>query len=161
MLAYLALAFNPCQLKLPQMGWALGQRSLIYAKSYCYIIESFLRRYHTCAQYRLPRVSIVVPSLHCRKSNIFDNMIAIMEKYSKNLEEIVDERTDQLREEKRRTDELLHQMLPEWVYRYCFIHHHHQQQQQQHLCHRYLIFIIIVLTVWLFFVRFWNLVHWH
>jgi len=49
----------------------------------------------------------------CRKSNIFDNMIAIMEKYSKNLEEIVDERTDQLREEKRRTDELLNQMLPE------------------------------------------------
>ena len=39
-----------------------------------------------------------------------------MEKYSKNLEEIVDERTDQLREEKRRTDELLHQMLPEWVH---------------------------------------------
>jgi len=29
-----------------------------------------------------------------RKSNIFDNMLAIMEKYSKNLEEIVDERTD-------------------------------------------------------------------
>ena len=49
----------------------------------------------------------------CRKSNIFDNMLAIMEKYSKNLEEIVDERTDQLREEKRRTEELLHQMLPE------------------------------------------------
>jgi len=50
-----------------------------------------------------------------RKSNIFDNMIAIMEKYSKNLEEIVEERTNQLREEKRRTEELLHQMLPEWV----------------------------------------------
>ena len=49
----------------------------------------------------------------CRKANIFDNMLAIMEKYSKNLEETVDERTDQLREEKRRTEELLHQMLPE------------------------------------------------
>jgi Heme NO binding associated len=39
-------------------------------------------------------------------------MIAKLEKYSKNLEELVDERTDQLREEKRRTEELLHQMLP-------------------------------------------------
>jgi C4-dicarboxylate-specific signal transduction histidine kinase len=51
----------------------------------------------------------------CRKSNIFDNMIAKLEKYSKNLEEIVEERTDQLREEKRKTDELLHQMLPVYV----------------------------------------------
>lgn len=50
-----------------------------------------------------------------RKSNIFDNMIAKLEKYSKNLEEIVDERTDQLRDEKQRTDELLYQMLPELV----------------------------------------------
>ena len=50
---------------------------------------------------------------YCRKSNIFDNVLAIMEKYSKNLEEIVADRTDQLREEKRRTEELLHQMLPE------------------------------------------------
>jgi len=55
----------------------------------------------------------VTELVFCRKSNIFDNMLTIMEKYSKNLEEIVDERTDQLREEKRRTEELLHQMLPE------------------------------------------------
>jgi hypothetical protein len=42
-------------------------------------------------------------------------MIAKLEKYSKNLEELVDERTDQLREEKRRTEELLHQMLPQYA----------------------------------------------
>ena len=39
-------------------------------------------------------------------------MMAIMEKYATNLEDIVDDRTDQLREEKKKTEELLHQMLP-------------------------------------------------
>ena len=50
-----------------------------------------------------------------RKSNIFDNMMQLMERYTSNLEEIVDERTDALREEKKRTEELLHQMLPHSV----------------------------------------------
>lgn len=39
-------------------------------------------------------------------------MLAIMEKYSYNLEELVRERTDQLSQEKKRTEELLHEMLP-------------------------------------------------
>ena len=47
-----------------------------------------------------------------RKLNIFDNMMAIMERYATKLEEIVEERTDQLREEKKRTEALLNQMLP-------------------------------------------------
>lgn len=38
-----------------------------------------------------------------RKPNIFDNMIAMMEKYANNLEVLVDERTDQLQEEKKKT----------------------------------------------------------
>ena len=38
-----------------------------------------------------------------RKPNIFDNMIAMMEKYANNLEALVDERTDQLQEEKKKT----------------------------------------------------------
>ncbi len=47
-----------------------------------------------------------------RKSNIFDNMLSIMEKYADNLEALVEERTDLLIEEKKKTEELLHQMLP-------------------------------------------------
>ena len=61
------------------------------------------------------------PSLHlrtsscCRKPNIFDNMMAIMEKYATNLEGQVAERTHLLMEEKKKTDRLLYSMLP----RYC------------------------------------------
>ncbi|KAB0802102.1 hypothetical protein PPYR_04288 [Photinus pyralis] len=49
------------------------------------------------------------------KPNIFDNMMTMMEKYANNLEQLVDERTDQLQEEKKKTDALLHEMLPKPV----------------------------------------------
>ena len=35
-----------------------------------------------------------------------------MEKYASNLEALVEERTDQLREEKKKTEDILLQMLP-------------------------------------------------
>lgn len=38
-----------------------------------------------------------------------------MEKYAKNLEDIVSDRTQKLAEEKAKTDELLHKMLPKYV----------------------------------------------
>uniref|UniRef100_A0A1A9VTV0 Guanylate cyclase n=1 Tax=Glossina austeni TaxID=7395 RepID=A0A1A9VTV0_GLOAU len=49
------------------------------------------------------------------KPNIFDNMLSIMEKYAYNLEGLVQERTNQLYEEKKKTDMLLNQMLPRTV----------------------------------------------
>ncbi|KAK4301157.1 hypothetical protein Pmani_026673 [Petrolisthes manimaculis] len=49
------------------------------------------------------------------KPNIFDNMLAMMEKYANNLEALVDERTDLLIEEKKKTEALLYEMLPRYV----------------------------------------------
>ena len=42
-----------------------------------------------------------------------DDMMLMMEKYSNNLEDIVAERTEELREEKLKTEKLLYKMLPE------------------------------------------------
>ncbi|KAL4718767.1 hypothetical protein ACJJTC_004694 [Scirpophaga incertulas] len=46
------------------------------------------------------------------KTNIFDNMLSMMEKYASNLEALVAARTEQLLQEKSRTDDLLNRMLP-------------------------------------------------
>ncbi|CAB4000162.1 atrial natriuretic peptide receptor 1-like [Paramuricea clavata] len=46
------------------------------------------------------------------KTNILDNMIYMMEKYTDNLEELVVERTELLSDEKKKTDALLERMLP-------------------------------------------------
>ena len=42
-----------------------------------------------------------------------DNMVTMLEKYASNLEDIVADRTQQLTEEKKKTDMLLYQMLPQ------------------------------------------------
>lgn len=44
-----------------------------------------------------------------------DHMMLMMEKQQSHLEELVDERTLELREEKRRTETLLYRMLPRLV----------------------------------------------
>ncbi|XP_076459366.1 guanylate cyclase 32E-like [Babylonia areolata] len=49
------------------------------------------------------------------KSNIFDNMLDMMEKHAHNLEAVVAERTEQLSMEKRMTENLLLRMLPRSV----------------------------------------------
>ncbi len=44
-----------------------------------------------------------------------DNMIQMLEKYANNLENIVEERTAELLEEKKKTDRLLYNMLPRYI----------------------------------------------
>ena len=41
-----------------------------------------------------------------------DNMLQMLESYSSNLEQLVNDRTEELEAEKRKTDSLLYQMLP-------------------------------------------------
>ena len=41
-----------------------------------------------------------------------DNMVKMMEKYANDLEDLVADRTRELNEEKKKTDELLYRMLP-------------------------------------------------
>ncbi|CAG5136642.1 unnamed protein product, partial [Candidula unifasciata] len=47
-----------------------------------------------------------------KRLNIMDNMLQMLESYSSNLEQLVNERTEELEAEKKKTDTLLFQMLP-------------------------------------------------
>jgi hypothetical protein len=44
--------------------------------------------------------------------SILDSIMDVMEKYARNLEESVEDRAQQLLEEKRKTDRLLYRLLP-------------------------------------------------
>ncbi|XP_038050160.1 atrial natriuretic peptide receptor 1-like [Patiria miniata] len=64
----------------------------------------------------ISRVKSTIQKLSGGKAqNLVDNMIGMMEKYADHLEELVNERTQQLEDEKKKTDQLLHQMLPRSV----------------------------------------------
>ncbi len=54
-------------------------------------------------------------SLSPQKGDLMDNLVAMLEKYSTNLEAIVAERTEELAAEKAKTEELVCRMLPKAI----------------------------------------------
>ncbi|XP_030610230.1 guanylate cyclase 2G [Archocentrus centrarchus] len=58
------------------------------------------------------RLKDISPDSH---ANILDNMVDKLEKYANHLEEVVEERTNQLTVEKSRADKLLASMLPRYI----------------------------------------------
>uniref|UniRef100_A0A4W5RIW3 Guanylate cyclase n=1 Tax=Hucho hucho TaxID=62062 RepID=A0A4W5RIW3_9TELE len=50
-----------------------------------------------------------------KKTNIIDSMLRMLEQYSTNLEDLIRERTEELEVERKKTDQLLAQMLPRSV----------------------------------------------
>uniref|UniRef100_A0A1A9W0S6 Guanylate cyclase n=1 Tax=Glossina brevipalpis TaxID=37001 RepID=A0A1A9W0S6_9MUSC len=75
------------------------------------------RYHHGVLRPSLLQLDVPLYMLQCLRSkpNIFDNMLSIMEQYAYNLESLIQERTNQLYEEKKKTDMLLNQMLPRTV----------------------------------------------
>ena len=81
-----------------------------HSEQFRYITQSEqVTRGQLVNKHRLVFCRVVWP---VRAQNLVDNMIGMMEKYADHLEELVNERTQQLEDEKKKTDQLLHQMLP-------------------------------------------------
>ena len=49
------------------------------------------------------------------KGNLLDNLLNRMEQYAENLEALVEDRTQQFLDEKRKSEELLYRVLPKYV----------------------------------------------
>ncbi|RUS73138.1 hypothetical protein EGW08_019100, partial [Elysia chlorotica] len=86
------------------------------------LMLSFKRMIMTCWQEDptvRPSIKRVISKMKkispLKSSSVLDNMLALMERYSNRLEDLVSERTLQLEEEKRKTDMLLYRMLPRKV----------------------------------------------
>jgi len=55
---------------------------------------------------------ILIRIVFLRGSNIIENMVTMMEKHANHLEQLVEERTRQLNEEKEKTEKILYRLLP-------------------------------------------------
>ncbi|GFO07280.1 guanylate cyclase [Plakobranchus ocellatus] len=62
--------------------------------------------------YKVAGVLHNIMAKYNKTGSLVDNLLQRLEKYSSNLEKIVDEKVDELRQEKHKSEELLRQMLP-------------------------------------------------
>lgn len=66
---------------------------------------------HYLYSYLTPNVCVCFRKFN-KAGSLVDNLLQRLEKYSSNLEKIVDEKVNELRQEKHKSEELLRQMLP-------------------------------------------------
>ena len=106
---FLALLYHSTQ---PSKTVVKTVESLCFQRTYKLVTIAFLR--HLSHNFRLQRRLAANPQefFFFPLFSVIDNMLSMMEKYTNNLETIVNERTRQLQHEKNKTDELLHKMLP-------------------------------------------------
>ena len=80
------------------------------------ILRGILKQHHLLLRIINVTCSLkTITFLLRRRANLVENMILMLEKYSKSLEEIVEDRTTSLREEKHKVEALLERMLPKSV----------------------------------------------
>ena len=84
----------------------------------------------------LQNISIdIMNSILCRNVNIMDNMLQMLEKYANNLEELVEEKTQQYTEEKKKADMLLYSMMPVLVlYSFASVSQTQKDRQTFYIC---------------------------
>ena len=92
--------------KLCNPSLSCRQRTFFYKRVVCYGHNL------GCSFIFLMPIYIVCINLFYRKPNIIDSILKKLEKYSSHLEEIVEDRTLKLEEEKKKTEQLLCRMLP-------------------------------------------------
>lgn len=75
-----------------------------------------MKSFHKLHSYQLSCAVTLILNLtrfiFLRGSNIIENMVTMMEKHANHLEQLVEERTRQLNEEKEKTEKILYRLLP-------------------------------------------------
>ena len=93
--------------------WSVTEVTVGYYSAYVTIM--YLEEHVSTTLFKSPCVEHWKFS-RCRKFDIMDSMLKKLEKCADNLEDIVQQRTAELFDEKQKTDMLLHRMLPPYAF---------------------------------------------
>lgn len=98
---------------MPQDACAPGLHAVMRR---CWLPESEIRPDFTTLKHEIRSImkSMGVGGISAAHSTLTENLLSRMEQYANELESIVEERTAQLAEEKKKTEELLYQILPKY-----------------------------------------------